>query len=252
MKSAGTVGLASALLSIAWVGRAHALDTLETYEPGGLTRFEAAVGVEGMGPRGTERGLCTAFLFGVGITDWFSAHYIGSGRSSEHLTNGQTVHGFGVIATPIDSYHFDLDLLADVGFVGTERAFVSPGLELNIDAHPDQSSFGLFVQVGAHVMGRPPLPDGPLQPRRKLSVPFALGSYVALADVHRLLLLMDFLSIVDPRPEDRPLEVGALRAGYNVAVHEQIELQHEVLLDLPQDGEDVAVGIWFGIQATAR
>ena len=89
------------------------------------------------------------------------------------------------------------------------------------------------------------------QTRRRLDVPAAIGAYVTFADVHQVLVQYDAVVPVDPKPEDRDLEVGGMRLGYNLTVDESLELIHEVSLDIPQADEELGVGFSVGFIATA-
>jgi hypothetical protein len=228
---------------------AGALDTLETYEPGGLTRFEAAAGMAGLGRPAREHRVSMAYLLGMGVTDRFSLHYAGSARSTERLDAGRSTQGFGLLATVLDSYNLDLDLTLDVMARSGGRLLVGPGFELNVDAAPDRSSFGLFVQGGPAVGGRVPNPDLVLYPAGRWTVPAAIGSYCAIADGHRALVAIDATFLPGARGAQHALEAGSLRLGYAGALVRQLVVLPEVFLRLPQGAERVSAGFWLGVRA---
>jgi hypothetical protein len=238
----------SVLLVFGVTPSARAVDTLETYEPGGLTRFEAYLGYTGLGKRQSSRRLTASYLLGVGITDAFSAYHFGGGEFSTTLTEGEGTQGFGLLVTPLDTYHFDLDLVLDASAVGGDRLVIAPGLELNVDAQPDMSSFGLFVRAYARVSGESSVgEDGAVEARRRLDFPAAIGAYNTFGEVHQVLVRYDATVIADPGPEQRDLEVGGLSVGYNLTLDERLELIHEVSLDVPEDDEEIGVGFSLGL-----
>ena len=230
---------------------ALAVDTLETYEPGGLTRFEAYLGYDGLGKQQRSRRLTASCLLGVGITDAFSAYYSGAGQFATTMTEGEGTQGFGLLFTPLDTYHFDFDLVLATSFVGVDRLVIAPGMELNIDAQPDMSSFGLFLKGSARVSGQSSVGEnGAVESSRRLDFPVAIGAYNKFGDMHEVLVRYDAIVLVEPEPEERDLEVGGLSLGYNLALDDRLELIHEVSLDIPQADEELGVGFSLGLVAT--
>jgi hypothetical protein len=241
-------GLAVSLLT--WASDGRTLDTLETYQPGGLTHFEPHVRYQGIGQERAKRTVSARCLLGVGINDWFSGYYYVRGEElDEYLSDGQTAHGFGVFASPLDTYHFDLDLVLGLDLVSSGDLWVMPKFELNVDAHPDLSSFGLFLIGTGEFGGHSGTEDGAVGARHTLRLGLDIGAYLTLAAGHQLLLQYDTSVPVDPEPGQRNMEVGGLALGYNVAVHDQIELIHEVVLDIPQDQEACGAGLMVGLIA---
>jgi hypothetical protein len=251
--SARVQALLVALLSVSiltWASPGRALDTLETYEPGGLTHFEPRVRYQGIGRGRAERTLSVLSLLGVGINDWFSGYYYVRGdKLDEYFSDGETAHGFGGFASPLDTYHFDLDLELGLDLASSGDLLVTPGFELNVDAHPDLSSFGLFLIGTAQFGGHSGSEDGAVGARHTLCLGLDIGAYVTFAARHQLLVQYDTSVPVNPEAGERDMEVGGLALGYNVKVHDQIELIHEVLLDIPQDQEAVGIGLMAGLIA---
>jgi len=227
---------------------ARAVNTLENYEPGGLTDFEAYLGYEGIGRTRAERSVTASYLLGVGITDWFSGRYAESAAFSEQFSQGESTRCFGVFATPLDTYHFDLDLILDVGFVDGQELTITPGFEFNVDAQPDLSSFGLFLIGGSEFGGHEASED--IGARHTVRLALTMGTYVTFAEDHQALLSYDTVVMPEQEAGERDMEVGALRLGYNATVHESIELIHEVSLDTPQGEERAGVGVMFGVLTT--
>jgi hypothetical protein len=247
-----TCGVLAATLVLAFPRAAKALDTLETFEPGGLNRFELAVGTAGLGRPTSERRVGVAYLLGMGITDGFSAYYAGSGRFTEDLDGGEDAQGVGLFGTVLDSYNLDLDLTLDLAIRSGRSCLVGPGFELNVDAHPDQSSFGLFVQGGPAAGGRLGNPDVILDPPSSFTIPLALGSYYAVADGHRVLMDLELSWLPTAKHGQQDFDRARLRIGYDVEAFDTTVLLSEAFLQLPRGEARAVTGFWLGIQANAR
>ena len=225
---------------------AWAVDTLETFDPGGVTDFELYAGYRGAGKRAANRRVLSEALVGLGVTRSFSGYVSTSGLFSEHLSGGDVTHGFGVFGTPLDTHHFDLDLTLDFGLTGGEDLTVTPGFELNIDGEPDLASYGLFLVGGAEWGGRDAADDDSAQARHTLEIGTALGAYVTPGEAHQLLLRYDLTMVPKPETGRRKLRVGGVSLGYNVMVHDAVELIHEVSLEPPHRDERCGVGVVAG------
>jgi hypothetical protein len=221
---------------------AAAADTMET--PGeGNVDMEVYLQAGGLGLAAEEQiyGLCHLITWGV--TERISP-FVGIEEGTnpfiEHAEGGPLV---GLLATPLDTDHVDLDLVVHFHLAG--RSFLDvqtvPGFELNFDLRPDLALWGLYV-AGCVPMGAR-AGDGR---RMDVAVELYAGTYVTLARIHQLLLETDI--VIDPLPwgGDPVFDYGGVSVGYNVFVHEQLELITQLRVDVPTHGEQAAVDLMVG------
>jgi len=163
---------------------------------------------------------------------------------------------FGAFGTPFDTDHIDLDLVLDLSAAeaGFDLITVAPGFELNFDARPDMSSWGLYLLSYLPIYRRDAISaaggytgTAPLARETALEIESTLGAYYMLADRHQLLLEYDMTFRPDPTDDERSAEVGAIAFGYNVLVNDALELRTQVFVDIPQRDEEPAVGLMAGL-----
>jgi hypothetical protein len=183
-----------------------AVDTLETFD-------EGAWDIESYLEIGS-RSLTGDCLIGYGIRDRLSA-YVGTTGSDLYL---------GVFGSPLETDHFDLDILLGAG----ESEFLL-AVEMNYDADPDQGSWGVYLRTG--------IPSGS-------GLLFNPGAYLTVADGHQVLLECDI------RTDRDHLEVGGLALGHNVEVHENIEIVSQVCLDVPRGDNEIEARLTLGLILT--
>lgn len=250
------IALAAAMLL---AGEAMAVDTWETYGVG-ASDFELYAGLDGAGLGKYEKTVWSEALVGFGITESFSAYAVAFAEANERFSAGTGGGGFGIFGTPIDSDHFDLDLILGSAF-GEGWMTVSPAVELNLDARPDQGLCGLYVYAEEVLEGRddsveddPATPDVDETEERHAFAPttaLAIGGYFTIAEIHQLFLQYDvaFHHGIEDAPEGggELVEAGGVALGYNVQVADAVELITQVSVDVPGDGEQVSAGFMIGI-----
>ena len=229
---------------------AAALDTVEHFDHG-PTNAEYYLGYGGVGRAAAERELSNEFVLGIGLTDRLST-YLGSCVALDQLRfHGETSLCFGLLATPIESDHFDLDLLFDVGAGGDglDALSLSPWVELNFDQDPEMSTWGLYLRSGFSAYGQGVDPvDGAALDRL---VDFGLnpGAYYQLTEKHQLLFEADLsYGMGDDREESE--NARGLAVGLNSMVSPAIELITQLHRDLPRDGGDPTWSVTLGFIAT--
>jgi hypothetical protein len=251
--------LAFAAVAVAY--EAKAADTTETFGIG-ASDFELYLGFDGVGRGEYEKTVWAEALVGFGLTERFSAYVAAFAEGNERFAAGRGGAGFGLFGTPIDTSHFDLDLLLGAGFGGDEMS-VSPGLELNLDARPDLALCGLYVRAEEALAGRdesiaddPATADIDEARARYAFAPttaLTMGGYFTIAEIHQLLLEFDTAfhhGEPPPGEEARVFEAGAVALGYNVQVADAVELVAQISVDVPDDDEGVAAGFMLGMIAT--
>lgn len=230
-------------------GPARAADTIETFDVG-ATDLELYVGVDGFGPKNQDRTLSTEVVAGFGIVDGLSLYVVTALEANHRFADGAAGLGVGLFGTPLDTDHFDIDLVLDVGAGGPgfSELALAPMAEFNLDLDPGMGSWGLFVRAGAEIAGQA-APEGEAMPP-SVAVLFNPGTYLTIAGRHQLLLEYDMAIL--PATSDAPaaVDVGGLAVGYNVVLAEPIELVTQLFVDLPQEGEEAAVGVTVGFVAT--
>ena len=235
------------LAALLLAGPGHAADTIETFDVG-ATDLEFYVGLDGLGPRGQDRTLSTEVVAGFGIVDGLSLYLATALEANHRFVDGSAGLGVGLFGTPLDTDHFDIDLVLDVGAAGPRfsELSVAPMAEFNMDLDPDMGSWGVFVRAGVEIAGRAGEEEAP----PGVAVVINPGTYLTLGDRHQLLLEYD-MAIV-PATADAPAEVdvGGLAVGYNVVVAEPMELVGQLYADLPQKEQETAIGLTLGFVAT--
>jgi hypothetical protein len=230
---------------------ALALDTVETWDPG-AGDAELYLGFDGIGAGSDSRELSGELVAGVGIFERFSA-YLVARFAAQDFSEGVGGVSVGIFGTPLDTDHIDLDFFFDLasGGPGFSQLQFGPALELNIDLRPDLERWGIYLMVGVPMLraitgGH----DAEGERAFSVSVEATFGTYLTLGRRHQL--LMDFQLAFHPGlgTEELVVEVGGLGLGYNVLVHEAVELIVEGRFDIPQRDEPFAVGVMAGVIAT--
>lgn len=232
---------------------ARAADTIETWDEG-ATDVELYLGYEGLGLRQpSARAALGELVAGYGLMERFSAFLGATLQGNGVLAEGQGSFRFGLFGTPVDTRHVDLDLIFSVetGGPGISSLALTPGFELNFDLHPDMRSWGLYVRGGARLFGvatGEPDPSGGAAPSDfRYALLLTLGTYVRIARRHQILLESGISFRPEPCEGERRVEVGGLALGYNVTLHERVELINQVFVDIAQPGEKAAVGLMSGL-----
>ena len=107
--------LAMVVLGALWPEPASwASDTTETF-PVGVSEVDLFSGFEGMGRRRGERALSGDFMLGIGLIERLSAFVGTAFEANEYFHDPQVVAYFGLLGTPLDTPHVDLDLMLTCG-----------------------------------------------------------------------------------------------------------------------------------------
>lgn len=229
---------------------AQAADTVETWEKGAAD-LDVYMLMEGVGQEGSSQAIAGDVMVGWGLADRFSAHLNTTLQADGYLMNGGTELGIGVFGTAMESDHLDLDLFLDVrsGGEGLSALEVEPAFELNWDAAPDMSTWGTYLRGGLAIAGRE-APDKAAGHERYADLGLTVGSYWSLDDRHQLLVEFDAAWHDHAGGEVSGFETGGVALGYNVFLHDTLELINQVRVDLPQDDERAGVGFLVGLIAS--
>jgi hypothetical protein len=77
-----------------------------------------------------------------------------------------------------------------------------------------------------------------------------VGAYWSLDERRQLLIEFDATAHDHAEGPESGYEVGGVAVGYNVMLHDTLELINQVRIDLPQSGEKAATGFMVGLIAT--
>lgn len=246
----GTVaGAALAVAAVAVGAPVLAVDTVETWDVG-ATDVDFYLGYEGAGREQEERRLSGEIMLGYGLIERMSAYLGASVGADERLGGAGSELFLGLFGTPVETPHFDLDLFLDLAAShdGSVGLTVTPAVELNADLDPDSGSLGAFLHVGVPISGRDL--EGEAGSALTVGVEVTAGAYVTVATGHQLLLAYDMTLRPDPSEGEAAVEIGGVALGYNVVVHDAVELITEARIDVPSAGEPVSAAFMAGFIAT--
>jgi hypothetical protein len=246
--AAWSVGLSSVALGA---------DTIETWGIG-ATNIEYYLGLDGLGLESRERTVSSAVVLGYGIVDGFSGYFGASLQSDDRFGQGMGALSLGIFGTPVDTRHFDMDLILDSGISGPglSEFSLTPGIEFNVDSRPDLAIWGFYLRAGIPIYGgsahggphHTKLAD-PGRTHRNFSLCLNPGAYLRVAPGHQLLIEYD-VSLHYRKVDGRSWENGGLAMGYNAVLSDSIELITQAYLDVPQHDDGFSVGLLFGFIAT--
>ncbi len=230
----GSFGLSIVILAFAV--HAQAADTLEKFDSG-ATDLEVIFCAGGFGSWAGSEAVGGNLVAGYGLSDRLSIY---SGALLEAADGFASLYGgysLGVYGTPLETDHFDLDMIMGIkGSKDLGDLALTPGIEINLDRHPEMMSFGLYVDVFLLIR---PVDDSEAEGeysswRGSLDIPCTTGIYYTLAENHQLLLAHD-LYLADTL-KNSSVAGSVLALGYNVVLTDEIELISEFSVGLT-DGE---------------
>ena len=237
---------ALAALAVA-AGPATAADTTEPFDRG-ATDFEMYLGQDGFGLETAEQSVGSEMVLGYGVTERVSA-FVGAALSADgHFLNDRTEMVFGLYGTALDTRQLDLDLFLAFAGSGGGGFTASPSFELNWDAAPGLSRWGLYTRAGLAVTGH----AGDAGPARTTDVEVALGTYWTVGAGRQLLLEFDgaFVDGAVGEPGGRRWDSGAFALGFNVGVTESMEMINQVHYHLADVDGHGSFGVMLGFIAT--
>lgn len=202
--------LALAVLTVAPATRAA--DTIETWDPG-AGDWELHLGADG--GRDAEQALYGQLVAGYGLVPRLSAYFELDGAVPVAKTASSEPH-VGAFGTPVDTEHFDADLLFDLS-LATPRPVLTPGVELNLDSAPDGRGTGVYLRLAWPT----PEPGG-----------FTLGAYATATDELQLLL-----------EHDADSYWSRVALGGNLQLTEELELIGQLSIDFDRSAQGIELGV---------
>lgn len=246
----GKIATVPAIVALFISARIHAADTVEPFDMG-ATDFELYAGIDGLGLDKYEKTVFGDVVLGYGILERLSGYFGTTLESNEYLAEGAVGFAFGMYGNVVDFNHVDVDLFLD--FSGGRGDFaVTPSFEFNLDADPEMETVGVYLRGGVPLYGRNMSGGTDVAPEYEMAYQMdaTLGAYVSPGNIHQLLLEFDAVFRPDAVDDERDMEVGGVALGYNVMLADNLELINQVYLDIPQSGEDFALGVSTGFIAT--
>ncbi len=237
---------------------AESADTVETFDAGALD-VETYFGVTGFGLERSEQTVNANTVLGYGLLDGLSGYMAFGAETNTYLVEGDGGIAFGLFGTPLDTQHFDADLLADVSLDGGNMSALAatPGFELNFDLKPDMGLCGLYFRAEPTISGRETQesaanadPDAEPEYEYVWTLNNTIGTYVALGERHQILVEYLRSETRNPAEGDPGLEDEMFAIGYNVVVNDRLEIVTEFSAHLPHHDEDFFWGATIGFVGT--
>ncbi len=230
---------------------ASAADTTECFAVG-PTDFEFYLSMAGLGLPASDQRLGSQIVLGYGLTQRLSG-YLGTVLSADgNMVRGSSEIAAGIFGTPLDTDHLDLDVFLEFSNDELDEFTTGPSLELNWDARPDQTTWGLYARSGLAISGSITLAGS----RRTSDLELTMGAYWTVAPGHQLLVEFDGAR-KDNAGGHSPLHdsekewtTGGWAVGYNAAINKTMELISQAYLDVPGDEESYSWGLMLGFIAT--
>jgi len=236
------------MAALLWPLTTYAADTVETWDVG-ATDVDFYLGYDGLGLReAADRAIFGDLMLGYGIVERFSVYLGTTLEANGALADGAASPYLGIFGTVVETDHMDFDLFLDVSTGGPNQTEfqITPSIELNFDGRNNMSTGGLYIRAGVPLHGR----SGRLD-EMSLDLETVIGAYYTVTAGHQLLVEYDMgFHPIHGAGHDHVVEVGGLALGYNVTLSERIELINLVVVDIPQSGESVSVGVMVGFIVT--
>ena len=222
-----------------------ALDSTETF-PEGEMDLEFFLGLHGLKGGRHFDGLEFETSLNYGVIDRFSIYgrgQVGSDGDFDAVSGGAA---FGIIGNPLDTDHFDFDLMLEFGFGDFGLALI-PSVELNFDLKPDLRLWGVYIRI-EQILGADMDAGG--SGFQAFSAVTA-GTYWTIKDGHKLLAEYDMQFANNPAAGERVVDVGRVALGYNVGIGSNVDMINEIHCDVPQSGEKPAFCFSVGFKVHA-
>jgi len=204
------------------------------------------LGFDGVGPGETEKTAFGEIMLGIGLTDHLSAFTGAVVQGDQTFSRRAGELYLGLMGTPLDTDHLDLDLFLELRLSGEGLAQfqATPSLEFNVDGDAQRRSWGLYLRAGLPLYRREAGGGRDLA----LHLESTLGAYLTFGGRHQVLLEYDMAFRPWPEAGQHPAEVGGLALGYNLTLSDAAELISQVYLDLPQLGDEpLAANFMLGV-----
>ncbi|HNS96940.1 MAG TPA: hypothetical protein PLJ27_15155 [Polyangiaceae bacterium] len=232
---------------LSWGSRVQAADTSETFAVG-VTDVEWYSGVDRVEGGAKDRTVFADMMLGIGLLHRLSAYTGVVMQGTGAFTEGQSSQYMGLLGTPLDTDHCDLDLQLDVSSGGPSQQFeLRPAFELNVDGDPQMRSWGVYVRAPFPVYGRK---MGNGRTHATFHLELTVGAYAHLIDGHQVLIEGDAACHPEPEQGEQRYEMGGVALGYNVEVSDALELISQLYFDVPQAHESVSTGVMLGLIGT--
>lgn len=254
--------IAGIAMGLSATSSAWALDTVEPYGKG-VGDVELYAGYEGVRRPASERKVAASSILGYGVLDALNAYAVLGVGADGRLANGEGALALGLVGTPLDTNHVDLDLGLEAGLsgVGLGDFALTPCLELNFDTHPERSGFGIFLTAATALTSRiydTTRRDGTTHTHHEIAAQTALSLGASYVFLERHELLAAWTSLVNanvacqenPARTEPRWEPGKAAIGYNVKISDEMEWIAEFSYEWPKRSVRGAFGGLTGFIVT--
>lgn len=234
--------------------QAFAGDTTEVIDKDTL-EVDPSFSIDGMGDG--KPSVNTGIGIVYGVLDGFNIGASISYGSAEGMAGGNLGLGVNALWTPVDTDHFDLDVMADFDFEIGGGYSITPSVELNYDLEPDTALWGLYLRFGLPIYGGYVAGDilhdeAAVEAKADVGIALTLGTYFSFAEIHQILLEGGFnVDNLAKNLGDAGISGAFISLGYNVQITDTFELTTELAFNLPTDEDNfsatLAVGGIFGL-----
>jgi len=217
-----------------------AADTLETWKIG-ATDVGFFVVYDGIGGEAKKNIFSSNMLFGYGLLKNLSAYFQTFLQANNTFGFAQYNHNIGLLITPIDTRHVDMDFLFEIG-VSDRLLSAKLMTELNLDLDPNQHSWGIYLKNGFKLYGYRENSTTIIRKRNinvkhelRFLIESLIGTYLTIKKNHQILLEVDFIVRPKPATNEKGLNFGGFSLGYNFKLNKTLELLNEIHLESPTE-----------------
>ncbi len=180
-----------------------------------------------------------------GIMDGFS---IGAGigfGTEEGMAGGSVAFNINTLYTPVDTDHFDMDIMLNFDYDLSEGYYLTPSFEFNFDSDDDQSFIGGYAVVGLPIHGGineeeledqilSGEPDEDKLATSDVDLSIDLGMYFTVTDDVQLFIQGGFtVENLAENCGDREIVPNPLSIGVNAGITDNFELITELGFYVP-------------------
>lgn len=194
-------------------------------------------------------------ILGIGLNSFLSSYLGVHVKGNRFFSEGVGGFFLGSIATIYSSRFFSFDVALETG-LANEYFYVTPSLEVRIDAAPDQQFMGLYINAGEHLTGTDTSlgydidsteideskPKYVLTPETELRI----GYYISPFEGHQFHIRLDQRIKNRPLFNEKTYNIDAIRFGYNFLISDGLQMTTEINYIKPNTKNKDKIGFKIG------